>query len=123
MPKLGQTMEQGTITEWLVAEGQPVRRGQPLFKIESDKAVLDANAPPGSCARSWCRGPRPRLSRGLIARRTRYLRFLGERRRNLPRLPRGPGGTDARGDNVEAVADREGRRVVASRGGGWRGWR
>lgn len=45
MPKLGQTMEHGLITKWLVAEGQTVRRGDPLFKIESDKAVLDANAP------------------------------------------------------------------------------
>ncbi len=45
MPKLGQTMEHGLITEWLVQEGQTVRRGDPLFKIESDKAVLDANAP------------------------------------------------------------------------------
>ncbi len=45
MPKLGQTMEHGVITEWLVSEGQTVRRGDPLFKIESDKAVLDANAP------------------------------------------------------------------------------
>jgi len=45
MPKLGQTMEHGVITEWLVQEGQSVRRGDPLFKIESDKAILDANAP------------------------------------------------------------------------------
>ncbi len=45
MPKLGQTMEHGLITEWLVREGQTVRRGDPLFRIESDKAVLDANAP------------------------------------------------------------------------------
>ncbi len=45
MPKLGQTMETGVITEWLVEEGQPVRRGDALFQVESDKAVLDVNAP------------------------------------------------------------------------------
>lgn len=45
MPKLGQTMEHGVIAEWLVQEGQSVRRGDPLFKIESDKAVLESNAP------------------------------------------------------------------------------
>lgn len=51
MPKLGQTMEHGLITEWLVQEGQTVRRGDPLFKIESDKAVLDANAPSSGVVR------------------------------------------------------------------------
>jgi len=45
LPKLGQTMEEGVITEWLVEEGAPVKRGDPLFRLESDKAVLDVEAP------------------------------------------------------------------------------
>jgi pyruvate dehydrogenase E2 component (dihydrolipoamide acetyltransferase) len=45
MPKLGQTMEEGVIVEWLKSEGDPVQRGEVLFTIESDKATLEAEAP------------------------------------------------------------------------------
>jgi pyruvate dehydrogenase E2 component (dihydrolipoamide acetyltransferase) len=45
MPKLGQTMEEGTIVEWLKQEGDPVGRGEVLFTTESDKATLEVEAP------------------------------------------------------------------------------
>ncbi len=41
LPKLGQTMEEGVIVEWLVSEGDTVGRGDVLFNLESDKAVLE----------------------------------------------------------------------------------
>lgn len=44
LPKLGQTMEEGTIVEWLKKEGDPVKKGETLFQVESDKAVLEAEA-------------------------------------------------------------------------------
>lgn len=45
LPKLGQTMEEGTIVEWLKEEGEEVRRGEALFTVESDKATLEAESP------------------------------------------------------------------------------
>lgn len=33
-------MEEGTVLEWLVAEGDPVEVGQPLVEIETDKATV-----------------------------------------------------------------------------------
>jgi pyruvate dehydrogenase E2 component (dihydrolipoamide acetyltransferase) len=45
LPKLGQTMEEGTIVEWLKGEGEEVQRGEVLFTVESDKATLEAEAP------------------------------------------------------------------------------
>ena len=45
LPKLGQTMEEGTIIEWLKEEGDPVERGEVLFTLESDKATLDVESP------------------------------------------------------------------------------
>jgi pyruvate dehydrogenase E2 component (dihydrolipoamide acetyltransferase) len=45
LPKLGQTMEAGTIVEWLKQEGDPVTRGEGLFTTESDKATLEVGAP------------------------------------------------------------------------------
>ena len=44
LPKLGQTMEEGTIVEWVKNEGDPVNRGDILFQVETDKAVLDVEA-------------------------------------------------------------------------------
>ncbi len=45
LPKLGQTMEFGTIIEWLKQEGDPVQRGEVLFTVESDKATLEVESP------------------------------------------------------------------------------
>jgi pyruvate dehydrogenase E2 component (dihydrolipoamide acetyltransferase) len=44
LPKLGQTMEEGAIVEWAKEEGAPVKRGDVLFTVESDKAVLEVEA-------------------------------------------------------------------------------
>ena len=44
MPKLGLTMEAGTVVEWLVADGSEVRRGQPVLRIETDKVSSDVEA-------------------------------------------------------------------------------
>ncbi len=44
LPKLGQTMEEGAIVEWLKQEGDPVSRGEALFSVESDKAVLEVES-------------------------------------------------------------------------------
>jgi pyruvate dehydrogenase E2 component (dihydrolipoamide acetyltransferase) len=40
MPRLSDTMEEGTILSWLVADGEPVKRGQELVEIETDKANM-----------------------------------------------------------------------------------
>jgi pyruvate dehydrogenase E2 component (dihydrolipoamide acetyltransferase) len=40
MPRLSDSMEEGTVLEWLVAEGDEVQRGQPLVEIETDKATM-----------------------------------------------------------------------------------
>lgn len=44
LPQLGETMNQGAIVEWLVREGDPVERGDVLFQVESDKAVLEVES-------------------------------------------------------------------------------
>lgn len=41
MPKLGQTVEESTIVKWHKHEGDPVKKGEILFEIETDKAVLE----------------------------------------------------------------------------------
>ncbi len=44
MPKLGQTMEEGTVLTWLKQQGERVARGEPLVQIETDKVVCDIEA-------------------------------------------------------------------------------
>jgi len=45
MPKLGLTMTEGTIIEWLKQPGDPVRMGEILFLFESEKAVMEFESP------------------------------------------------------------------------------
>jgi pyruvate dehydrogenase E2 component (dihydrolipoamide acetyltransferase) len=44
MPRLSDSMEEGTILKWLVAEGDELREGQPLVEVETDKAVVTHEA-------------------------------------------------------------------------------
>ncbi|MDG1266361.1 MAG: dihydrolipoamide acetyltransferase family protein [Ilumatobacter sp.] len=44
MPKLGLTMEEGTIAEWLVADGDDVESGTAVLRIETDKTETDVEA-------------------------------------------------------------------------------
>jgi pyruvate dehydrogenase E2 component (dihydrolipoamide acetyltransferase) len=39
IPRLGWNMEEGTFAGWLKADGDPVRPGEPLFALESEKAT------------------------------------------------------------------------------------
>jgi pyruvate dehydrogenase E2 component (dihydrolipoamide acetyltransferase) len=40
MPRLSDSMEEGTVLKWLVEEGGEVKRGEPLVEIETDKANM-----------------------------------------------------------------------------------
>ena len=45
MPKLGLTMEEGTILEWLVEDGAEITAGMPVLRIETDKVESDVESP------------------------------------------------------------------------------
>ena len=44
MPKLSDTMEEGTVVEWKKASGDEVHKGDVLAEVESDKATFDLEA-------------------------------------------------------------------------------
>lgn len=44
MPKLGETMEEGAITKWLVAEGQAIKKGDLIMEVETDKVTLEVES-------------------------------------------------------------------------------
>jgi pyruvate dehydrogenase E2 component (dihydrolipoamide acetyltransferase) len=41
MPKLSDTMEEGTVVEWKKKSGDPVKKGEVIAEVESDKATFD----------------------------------------------------------------------------------
>jgi len=44
MPKLSDTMEEGTVLKWLKNEGDYVQQGEALFEVETDKAVMEVES-------------------------------------------------------------------------------
>jgi len=44
MPALSPTMEEGTLSKWLVAEGDTVSSGDVMAEIETDKATMEVEA-------------------------------------------------------------------------------
>ncbi|HET8708056.1 MAG TPA: lipoyl domain-containing protein [Pseudomonadales bacterium] len=45
LPKLGFSMNEGVLTEWLVSDGATVAKNQPLYLLESEKSVQEIEAP------------------------------------------------------------------------------
>ena len=93
MPRLSDSMEEGTVLKWLVEEGGEVKRGEPLVEIETDKAnmtyeadtdgVLDRDRGPGGRHAADRRGDRAdrRGRRGRSRRRRRRPSRGAERER------------------------------------------
>ncbi len=45
MPQLGESVIEGTVAKWLIAEGQPVQQSEPLLQITTDKVDTELPAP------------------------------------------------------------------------------
>jgi 2-oxoglutarate dehydrogenase E2 component (dihydrolipoamide succinyltransferase) len=45
VPKLAVSMQEGTITEWLVKDGDAIAVGQTLYVIESEKTSFEVESP------------------------------------------------------------------------------
>jgi pimeloyl-ACP methyl ester carboxylesterase/biotin carboxyl carrier protein len=45
LPKVDMDMSHGTLAVWHVVEGETVKKGAPLFDIETDKAAMEVEAP------------------------------------------------------------------------------
>jgi pyruvate/2-oxoglutarate dehydrogenase complex dihydrolipoamide acyltransferase (E2) component len=45
LPKWGLTMEEGTLVEWMVSEGEKVKAGQVIAAVETDKVSNDLESP------------------------------------------------------------------------------
>src|SRR3954462_553638 len=44
LPRLGQGMETGNIVKWLKSEGDAVKKGDPLYELDTDKVTQEVEA-------------------------------------------------------------------------------
>ncbi|MCP3913247.1 MAG: 2-oxo acid dehydrogenase subunit E2 [Actinomycetia bacterium] len=54
MPKLAMAMNEGTITGWLVGQGERVEQGQPFVMIETEKVEYDCESPASGFVDQLC---------------------------------------------------------------------
>ncbi|MEW6754090.1 MAG: biotin/lipoyl-containing protein, partial [Candidatus Latescibacterota bacterium] len=47
VPRLGWSMDEGVFVQWLKEDGEEVRAGEPLFSLETEKAVQEVEAADG----------------------------------------------------------------------------
>ena len=127
MPRLSDTMEEGTILRWLKSDGDEVRRGEELVEIETDKATMTYESDLDGVAGDRRRARATRCPSGeLIARigearrRTRAerrrRRAAGDGRATRPAQPAERGVAPAAG----AAAPRRPARTGGRRGAGER---
>lgn len=45
LPKIGFSMNEATLAEWMAADGDVITEGQPLYALESDKSVQEVESP------------------------------------------------------------------------------
>ena len=45
LPKIGFSMNEGTLAEWLVEDGGEAVEGQQLYSLESDKSMQEVESP------------------------------------------------------------------------------
>ncbi|OGL39685.1 MAG: hypothetical protein A3C43_05395 [Candidatus Schekmanbacteria bacterium RIFCSPHIGHO2_02_FULL_38_11] len=45
MPKLGLTMEEGSVVRWLKNEGDRIEKGEPILVVETEKVEYEVESP------------------------------------------------------------------------------
>ncbi len=57
MPRLGLTMEEGVVLQYLRAAGEYVQKGEPLLEVDIDKGTVVVEAQASGYVRSWMVDP------------------------------------------------------------------
>jgi pyruvate dehydrogenase E2 component (dihydrolipoamide acetyltransferase) len=111
MPRLSDSMEEGTVLKWLVEEGGEVKRGEPLAEIETDKANMTYEADTDGTLIEILAGEGDTLAIGEVIAR------VGE----AGEAPSGNGASAPASEEDGGALARRGRRGRPGRPGGARG--
>ncbi|MFH1571502.1 MAG: lipoyl domain-containing protein [Gemmatimonadota bacterium] len=66
MPDLSANEAQIKVLRWLVEPGQPVKRGQPLLEVETDKAAMEVEAVAAGVLVETCAAPDDEVEVGQV---------------------------------------------------------
>jgi pyruvate dehydrogenase E2 component (dihydrolipoamide acetyltransferase) len=84
LPLLGDVMQEGTLVEWLQGDGATVERGEPLYRLETDKVSLEVEAPATGVLRQLAAAGAVVPVNGLLGQ------ILAAGEAALPAAPAGP---------------------------------
>jgi len=89
MEALSPTMEEGRVVKWLKRDGDPVKTGETLAEVETDKAVMDLVARADGVLRQVAAAEVRPLQSGASSRSSRHrARPSPRQQRPLPSRPR-----------------------------------
>jgi pyruvate dehydrogenase E2 component (dihydrolipoamide acetyltransferase) len=91
MPQLSNTMETGKIIAWKVKEGDPVKAGQIVAEVETDKAVMEMESPEEGVLATILRGEGEEAAVGEV-----IARIAAKGEKAAPEASASPGRTVAR---------------------------
>ncbi|PRX40617.1 pyruvate dehydrogenase E2 component (dihydrolipoamide acetyltransferase) [Planifilum fimeticola] len=106
MPKLGMTMEKGTILRWLKKEGEQVQAGEPLLEVMTDKINIEVESEISGTLLKIYYGEEEEVPVN------RVIAYIGEAGEKVPEAPPGVEGS-ARNDRVSDPAQPEAERESA----------
>jgi pyruvate dehydrogenase E2 component (dihydrolipoamide acetyltransferase) len=66
LPQLAASMADGIISKWLKQVGDPVKRGEPLFEVESEKVTTEVESPADGVVREIVVGEGKRVDVGVV---------------------------------------------------------
>ncbi|MFQ5914597.1 MAG: dihydrolipoamide acetyltransferase family protein [Nitrospinota bacterium] len=96
MPKLGLTMEEGTVLNWKKQAGESVEKGEPLLVIETDKVEFDVEAPAsGTVLKTFA-------NEGDVIPTGQVIAFIGEAGEKVAPAPAAPAPEPAKTPAVAA---------------------
>ena len=96
IPKLDETTEVATVERWLVQEGERVEQGQPICEVETDKALVQVEAPAAGTLR------RQLIAAGTEVPPLTIVALVGDPSEPLPEID--PYGRSAGGPQTPAPA-------------------
>jgi pyruvate dehydrogenase E2 component (dihydrolipoamide acetyltransferase) len=121
VPPLGQTVDTVTLVAWHRQEGEAVRQGEMLFAIETDKAVLDVEAPASGVLRRVTAQPGDRVTVltavALIATADEVLPSVPVASRKGPGVP--PADKVHAGSRARVLISPRARRLAEQQGVPW----
>ncbi|MBM7599468.1 pyruvate dehydrogenase E2 component (dihydrolipoamide acetyltransferase) [Virgibacillus halotolerans] len=105
LPKMGASMEEGTIDNWLVDEGEKVEAGDPVVEVQTDKITIEVEAENDGILLKKLYDP------GDIVPVQQVIAFIGEEGENVDDIMEDVGeevsGEESKSENIESIFNKK----------------